>query len=84
MRTLLVLTMLAGLTLIGFAKPAAAQTIPNVRGLTPFTAEANFMSLTGLLRWQYFVENNVWISRAEAASLVRSQTGVATAAALAE
>lgn len=82
MRKLSVLAVLAGLAIIGLTQPASAQTIPNVRGLTPFTAETNFMSTTGFLRWQYFVENNAWISRAEAASLVQAQTG--TAAALVE
>lgn len=80
MKTVYVLALFAGMALLGLAKPAAAQTIPNVRGLTPFTAETNFMSLTGFVRWQYFVENSVWLSRAEATSLVRSQAGTATAA----
>jgi hypothetical protein len=31
------------------------------------------MSLAGYLRWQYFQENNVWISRAEAGELSRTQ-----------
>ena len=81
MRTLLVLALLAGLTLIGLAKPASAQNIPNVRGLTPFTAETNFMSLAGWLRWQYHIENSRWISRTEAVNFVKSQTGATAAAA---
>ena len=82
MNKLYLLAVLFGLAFIGLVKPASAQTIPNVRGLQPYTAETNFMSLTGFLRWQYYIENgNEWISRAEAASLVRSQTATATAAA---
>ncbi|HEX2950170.1 MAG TPA: hypothetical protein VHV83_11505 [Armatimonadota bacterium] len=77
MKTLLVLAMLAGMAILGLAVPASAQTIPNVRGLTPYTAETNFMSLTGYVRWQYFVENNVWLSRAEAAALVSRTTTAA-------
>lgn len=73
MKTLVMLALLAGLVLIGSVQPAAAQTIPKVQGLTAFAAETNFMSITGFMRWQYFVENNVWISRAEAAELARSQ-----------
>jgi hypothetical protein len=69
------IALVAGMAVIGLSKPAAAQTIPNVRGLQPFTAQTNFMSLTGYLRWQYFTENSVWISRAEANNLVASQVG---------
>lgn len=80
MKKLIVLGILAGITLFGLANPAAAQTtVPNVKGLTPFTAATSFMSLPGYLRWQYFVENQVWISRQEATSLVNSQTGATPA-----
>ncbi|HEY3377870.1 MAG TPA: hypothetical protein VGL77_10295 [Armatimonadota bacterium] len=82
MKTFLLLTILVGLACLGLVKPASAQTVPDVRGLQPFTAQTNFMSLTGYVRWQYFIENdNTWISRAEAARLVSTQTGVATTAA---
>lgn len=73
MKKLFVLAVLSGLLLAGFSMPASAQAIPNIRGLAPFSASTNFMSLPGYLRWQYFLENNVWISRTEAISLVRSQ-----------
>lgn len=75
MKTLLVLAMLAGITCLGLAKPASAQTVPDVRGLTPFSAATNFMSLPGYLRFHYFLENGTWITRSEAIALVRSQSG---------
>jgi hypothetical protein len=81
-KKLLVLALFGGMVLWAFAVPASAQTIPNVRGLSPFTAETNFMSRTGYLRWQYYAENNVWLSRAEASSLAQSQTGASTASAV--
>lgn len=73
MKTLIFPAVLAGICLLGALTPAQAQVIPDVRGVQPFTAEAQFMSLPGYLRWSYFVENNVWISRAEATALVRAQ-----------
>jgi hypothetical protein len=79
MKTLTVLAILAGLTLLGLAKPAAAQAIPHVENLQRFTAEANYMSLAGYLRYQYFIENDVWITRVEAIQLVRSQNASAAA-----
>jgi len=73
----LLLAILAGIGAIGLATPASAQVIPSVRGVSSFSAQANFMSLSGYMRWQYFTENKVWISRAEAAALVSSQTRTA-------
>ncbi len=78
MKTIVTLGILAGVLCLGLAKPASAQVIPNVRGLEPFTAQTNFMSLPGYLRWQYFLENDVWISWAEAVALVRGTTGAAS------
>ena len=75
MKQLLVFAVLAGVMMFGLPRPAAAEVIPNVKGLTAFTAATNFMSLPGYLRWQYVVENNVWISSQEAKTLVDSQIG---------
>jgi hypothetical protein len=72
MKTLLVLALLAAGLVLALA-PASAQTVPSVRGLRAFSPQTNFMSLEGYLRWQYFVENNAWISRAEAESLAKAQ-----------
>ena len=78
MKKLIFLGVVASIALLASVRPASAQTIPNLRGLTPYTAETNFMSLPGYLRWQYFTENHVWISRAEATALANSQTSKAS------
>lgn len=62
------------LAIVGFAGGAYAQSVPNVKGLQPFVAQTRYMSLIGYMRWQYFTQNNTWISVDEAAELVRSQT----------
>jgi len=72
-KKIVVLGIFTSFVMMGMAKPASAQVIPNVRGLQPFTAATSFMSLPGYARWQYFMENDVWISRAEAAALVNAQ-----------
>ena len=72
-----------GIALIGamaasaiVAPRAQAQTtdIP-VADLTPFTAEANYMSKPGYLRYRTYVATNNWISYEEAARLVAEQGG---------
>ena len=76
MRKLTLLAVLAGATFLGLALPASAQetsSVPDVRGLTPFTVSTNFMSLPGYFRFHYFLENGTWISRAEAIAQVRAQ-----------
>ncbi len=55
-------------------KAAQAQDIP-VANLTPFTAEANYMSKPGYLRYRTYVAENRWISYEEAARLVAEQGG---------
>jgi len=59
--------------MVGFAKQASAQTIPSTQNMHAFTSQAKYMSLAGYLRWQYFTENNMWISHKEAEQLVKSQ-----------
>ena len=70
MKKLIVLGMLAGLTLAALSTPASAQSYTAVAGLRPFTAETNYMSLAGYVRWQHHVATGVWITRAEAKSLI--------------
>ncbi len=60
------------------AAPAAAQEAgqyPSVAGLTQFTAESNFMSLEGYLRWMTFKEQGIWLSVPEAKRIVAEQSG---------
>jgi len=65
--------MMVGLLVSWTAAPASAQAYPDVRTLVPFSAEANFMSLPGYLRWMWFVQSGEWISRPEAVRIVREQ-----------
>ncbi len=55
-------------------KAAQAQTV-DVANITPFTAEANYMSKPGYLRYRTYVATNNWISYEEAARLVAEQGG---------
>jgi hypothetical protein len=64
--------------LVSLVRPASAQQeYPNVSSLVPFSAEANYMSLAGFLRWRHFVTSGEWISRDEAVRVVRQQGGKA-------
>ncbi len=60
----------AGAVTFVAAPQAQAQQYPSVAGLTPFSPEANFMSLPGYLRYRYFVTSRTWISYEEAARIV--------------
>lgn len=73
MKHLLLCVMLLACAIFALPHRASAEVIPSVKGLKPFTIQAKFMSLPGLMRWQYHKENKVWISIAEAAELVKSQ-----------
>jgi hypothetical protein len=55
------------------APQAQAQQYPSVSGLTPFSAECNFMSKPGYLRYRYFVTSGRWISYEEAARVTAEQ-----------
>ncbi|HEY3248928.1 MAG TPA: hypothetical protein VGK88_11630 [bacterium] len=61
------------------AAPGVAQVppsgFPNVAGLHPFTAEANYMSLPGYLRWLVYQVSGRWITYAEAKRIVADQQG---------
>jgi hypothetical protein len=70
MKRFTILVIVASMCLFGLVQQASAQTIPSTRGLTGFTSQTRFLSLTGYLRWQYFKENGTWISIAEAKELV--------------
>ena len=56
-----------------FVGVASAQQYPNVSNLTPFTAETNFMSLPGYLRYVNHQATGEWISVAEATRIVAQQ-----------
>jgi len=73
MKRFTILAALAALILFGFTQLASAQAVPSIHGIQEFSPQAKYMSLSGYLRWQYYTENNVWISQEEAVALVRSQ-----------
>jgi len=59
---------------IALASPTAhAAEYTNVAGLEPFSAESNYMSPAGYLRWMTFVEQGVWLSMPEAQRIVAQQ-----------
>lgn len=76
MKHLTLFAVLLSLAVCGFARQAQAQsaTVPGVQGVQQFTVEAQYMSLPGYFRWQYYKENNVWISQLEAQEFVHAQT----------
>ncbi|HKV46408.1 MAG TPA: hypothetical protein VJT32_17310 [bacterium] len=49
---------------------ASAQPYPNVRNLTPFAAETNFMSLPGYLRYLSHQQTGQWLTYTEAGRIV--------------
>jgi hypothetical protein len=54
-------------------RSAAAQEYKMVAGLQPWSAETNFMSLPGYLRWMTWRDTGVWLSMPEADRIVREQ-----------
>ncbi len=60
---------------VAFAGVASAQQMPNVSNLKAFSAEANFMSLPGYLRYLTHQQTGQWLTYEEAARAVKQQTG---------
>ncbi len=79
MRKIVIALALAVATLAAVAAPSAqAQTnYPNVANVTPFTADCNFMSRPGYLRYRYFVQTNgtQFLTYEQAARIVGEQGG---------
>ena len=74
MRKIVVVLAVAAAALVSVAPQAhAADTYPNVSSLTPFSPEANFMSLPGYLRLRVLTDQGRWITRQEAVDAVTSQ-----------
>lgn len=69
----IIMLMLTVLVLAGAIAPVFAQQVPHVASLTPFSPEANFMSLPGYLRWLLFQQTGNWITYQEAARMVQEQ-----------
>jgi hypothetical protein len=54
-------------------QPAPAGQYPKVSSLKSFSAEANFMSLPGYLRYLMHQQTGQWLTYAEASRAVRQQ-----------
>ena len=76
MRKHIVVLALAVTAIIGamLAPQAKAQgEYTDVSHLTPFTQQANYMSLPGYLRYRYLLSSGRWISREQAVEVARQQ-----------
>jgi len=49
--------------------------VPTVSNLKPFSAEADYMSLAGYLRYLMYQQTNQWVTYAEATRVVKQQGG---------
>jgi hypothetical protein len=58
-----------------FAGMASAQPAPNVSNLSPFSAETNYMSLAGYLRYVNHQQTGQWLTMPEAVRIVQQQKG---------
>jgi hypothetical protein len=58
-----------------FAGMASAQPNPSVSNLTPFSAETNYMSLSGYLRYVNHQHTGQWLTVPEAGRIVQQQKG---------
>jgi hypothetical protein len=70
---LLVLFALLGMLVALATAPASAAEYTNVAGLEQWSAESNYMSLAGYLRWMTFREQGIWLSMPEAQRIVAQQ-----------
>jgi hypothetical protein len=70
---LLVMLVLLGVLTAVTAPPAAAAEYAYVANLPPWSAETNYMSPEGLLRWMTYKEQGVWLSMPEAKRIVAQQ-----------
>ncbi len=79
----LAVAIFAGVSSVPASAQAAGQTsaaapsgeYPDVSGLQPFSAEANFMSRPGYLRLLVYRAQGEWITYAEAQRAVKAQGG---------
>jgi hypothetical protein len=55
--------------------PTSPGQVPTVSNLKPFSAEADYMSLAGYLRYLMYQQTNQWVTYAEATRVVKQQGG---------
>jgi hypothetical protein len=58
-----------------FVGMASAQQYPNVSNLTPYSAETNYMSAAGYLRYVNHQQTGQWLTVPEAVRIVQQQKG---------
>lgn len=76
MRRVMMVIVGLGVAVGVFAGQAAAQgQYPSVSNLKPFSAETNFMSRPGYLRYLVHQQNAQWITYEEATRIVKQQGG---------
>jgi hypothetical protein len=75
MRKLAVIVLGVALFSAALAGVASAQQYPNVSTLTPFTAQTNFLSLPGYLRYVSHQQTGQWLTYTEAGRIVHQQGG---------
>ena len=75
MRKLAVIVLGVAVFSAALAGVASAQQYPNVSTLTPFTAQTDFMSLPGYLRYVSHQQTGQWLTYTEAGRIVHQQGG---------
>ena len=60
-------------TVLAMSAPVQAAEYPMVAGMRPFSAEANYMSLPGYLRFLVYQRDGIWLSRQESVAIVDRQ-----------
>jgi len=70
MRKLAVIVLGAAMLSAALAGAASAQQYPNVSTLTPFSAQTDYMSLPGYLRYVSHQQNGEWLTYTEATRIV--------------
>lgn len=58
-----------------FVGIASAQQYPTVSNLTPFSAQTDYMSLPGYLRYVSYQQSQQWLTYTEATRIVKQQKG---------
>ena len=75
MRTLIFVTVAVVLFATGFSTVASAQPYPAVANLRPFSAQADYMSQPGYLRYLVYQQSGQWVTYGEATRIVKQQGG---------
>ena len=68
-----IITVFAALAMATTEGEEAYPAVANVSGLAPFTAETNYMSLPGYLRYEGFKADKTWMTRLDAVREVKIQ-----------